>query len=232
MLISVAIPTHEAGGKGLEFLNFNFDTLSEQSFKDFEIIISDNSADNEIKNLCEFYSKKLDIKYVKNANRSMSGNLNSAISNSNGDFIKILFQDDFLYSKDSLLDLSKELEENTYWLVTATEHFNNQSKIYFQPFYPKYNNNIILGDNTISCPSVLTIKNIKDKLIFDEKLTWLMDVDYYERLYRRFGLPKILNKINVANRISEQQSSSSISEELKRKELNYILTKYNINITI
>lgn len=234
MFFSIAIPTYEMYGMGKNFLQFNFDILHSQTFQDFEIIISDNSDNNDIQNLCNAYSDKLNIKYFKNPIKSMSGNLNNAIQNSNGEFIKILFQDDFLYEKNSLLNIYEilKVEKNIHWLVTATEHFDEKTQSYFRPFYPHYNNFIVLGNNTISCPSVLTIKNTENNLMFDENLTWLMDVDYYERLYRQYGLPKCLNTINVVNRISDKQSSSIISEEIKFNELNYILTKYRINVMI
>jgi len=232
MFFSVAIPAYEANGKGVEFLKFSLNILENQSFRDFEIVVSDNSLDDKIQELCRIYSQKLNINYFKNPNRSMSGNLNNTIKKCKGDFIKILFQDDFLYSKDSLSDIYKEIDRDTYWLVTGTEHLDDKNYRYIRPFYPTYNSNILLGNNTISCPSVLTIKNTEDIMMFDENLTWLMDVDYYERLYRKFGLPKILNKINVVNRLSQEQSSSIISQEIKNKETEYILTKYNINLII
>ena len=85
-----------------------------------------------------------------------------------------------------------------------------------------------MGKNTISSPSVLTIKNEKP-LLFDEKLIWLMDVDYYKRCYNKFGNPKIINNINVVNRIGLHQVSNSIVNlSIKIKETIYMLIKYKI----
>ena len=63
MKISICIPTWEQYGKGLEFLKNNFDKILNQTYKNFNVIISDHSIDNEIKNLCESYSDKFEIKY-------------------------------------------------------------------------------------------------------------------------------------------------------------------------
>jgi hypothetical protein len=73
---------------------------------------------------------------------------------------------------------------------------------------------------------VLTIKNDSSLLLFDEKLIWLMDCDYYRRCYQKFGKPKILNKISVVNRLGSHQVSNSIVKiSNKFKETLYTLKK-------
>ena len=96
---SVAIPTYEMNGKGVEYLNFSLSMLKRQSFQDFEVVISDNSKDDNIKILCEKWSNYLDIKYFNNDINKLdnpSANINNAMKNCTGDYIKILFLDDFL----------------------------------------------------------------------------------------------------------------------------------------
>ena len=52
---SVAIPTYGYGGKGYEFLVDNLEILNNQTFKDFEIVISDHSIDNTIYNILLYF---------------------------------------------------------------------------------------------------------------------------------------------------------------------------------
>jgi hypothetical protein len=61
---------------------------------------------------------------------------------------------------------------------------------------------------------------------FDENTVWLMDVEYYKRMYDKFGLPSVCNIITVANREHNTQLSKMLSEETKTLELNYIRKKY------
>ena len=68
-LLSVCISTYEMGGFGPSFLDQSLSILSRQTFKDFEVVISDQSLDDGIKNVCEKYQNILDIKYIKNYNR-------------------------------------------------------------------------------------------------------------------------------------------------------------------
>jgi glycosyltransferase involved in cell wall biosynthesis len=228
---SIAIPSYEMKGCGEEFLNFSFSKLSRQTFKNFEVIISDHSKDDLIKDLCKKWKDNLDIKYFKNEYKvgGSSPNINNAIKNSNGEWIKLLWQDDFLFSDNSLELIKEHIENNSdiEWIATACEH-SNDGVVMYRPFYPYWTSDIHLGNNRISSPSVITIKNTEDKLYFDEDLIWLMDVEYYKRMYEKYGEPSYLNTINVVNRTWSNQLSNTISQERKDSELNRMRKQYTI----
>ena len=46
--ISICIPTYEYKGRGVEFLAELFDSIERQTFRDFDIVISDHSKDDVI----------------------------------------------------------------------------------------------------------------------------------------------------------------------------------------
>ena len=225
---SIAIPTYEMHGMGLKFLDHSFSKLFSQTFKDFEIVISDHSKNDDIKNFCKLWESKLKINYFKNDENvgSSSANINNAIKKSNGEWVKLLWQDDFLYSPNSLMDIYEEINKNSgcSWLVTASEHSNDGIN-YYMPYFPRWNDNIQYGDNSISSPSVVTIKN-QNPILFDERLIWLMDVDYYKQLYDKFGLPIFLQSINVVNRTWGSQLSNTISPQRKQQEYFMMVEKY------
>ena len=75
-LLSIAIPSYEAKGFGVSYLEKNFNILLNQTFQDFEVVISDNSKDDNILNLTYKYNRILDIKYFKNHEIGMSKNTN------------------------------------------------------------------------------------------------------------------------------------------------------------
>ena len=91
--------------------------------------------------------------------------------------------------------------------------------------FPKYNKKIHLGKNTIGSPSVLSIKN-ENPLFFDENMTWLLDCDYYKRLYDKYGEPLILNEINVVIGTGKHQMTNILSNYAKKKEYYYMAKKY------
>jgi glycosyltransferase involved in cell wall biosynthesis len=77
MKISICIPTWEQYGRGVEFLKNNFEQILKQTYKDFNVIISDHSKDDNIKSLCENYSSQIKIKYFKNENHFGNGPANT-----------------------------------------------------------------------------------------------------------------------------------------------------------
>lgn len=226
--ISVTIPTYEMKGLGKQFLKHNLDILCTQTFKDFDVIISDHSKDNNIQDTCEEYKDRLDIKYFRNIENigSSSANLNNAIKNADGKIIKILFQDDFLHDDKSLQYIADNFDmKKDGWMATACIHTDNGTDFY-QPFHPRYNNEIHLGKNTISSPSVIAIRN-EVPLLFDEKLIWLMDCDYYKRCHDKYGDPKIIVDICTVNRAGEHQVTNTLATKVVRKvELAYIKDKF------
>lgn len=228
-LISVCIPTYEMRGLGDKYLKESFDILLNQTFKDFDVVISDNSKTEMVKEVCDQYKDRLDITYVKNPGLvgTMPSNTNNAIRNASGKIIKILMQDDYLYGDHSLEEIAKDFDlDKDGWLVTACIH-TQDGKTFYRPFYPRYHDKIHIGRNTISSPSVLAIKN-ENPLFFDENLIWYVDVDYYKRCYDAFGAPKIVNTINVVNRLGAHQvTNTQINDALSRKEYGYMLKKFH-----
>lgn len=226
-MISICIPTYEMNGKGVEYLEYSLNILYQQTYKDFDIVISDHSKADDIQNLCERWNSVLDINYVRNEYKrgNSSANANNAIKNAKGELIKILFQDDFLYNEYSLETQLKYF--NSGWLVTACCHYDGE-KIY-NPFYPRYHDEIQYGYNTISSPSVLMFEN-NDILEFDENLISLMDVDYYKRLYDRYNIPNICNDICVVNRIHPDSVTESIvhvdNSRIHLNEIEYMHRKF------
>ena len=222
--ISIIIPCYEMGGKGQEYLKHSLDIIAEQTYKDFEVIVLDHSTyffQEQMAGLCSKYPF---VTYYKNDNGrgSSSSNLNFGISKATGKLIKILFQDDFLFNSKSLENTVKAFKGG--WLVSACESSPDGTTM-TRPFYPTYNDNIHLGNNTISSPSVLTMENFNTNQ-FDENLNWLMDCDYYKQLHKRYGKPDILNTITVVNRIHPDQQSNILNQKDKDEELEYIKQKY------
>lgn len=226
---SIAIPTYEMHGSGDKYLSHSFSVFSKQTFKDFELTVSDHSRDNGIRDLCHTWAKKLDIKYFRNDCKvgKSSPNMNNAIKKSSGKWIKLLFQDDFLYGASALADLKTHIdaEKKIRWIATACEH-TYDGKHMHRPFYPSWNESIHAGVNTISSPSVITIKNDEEKLYFNEDLIWLMDVEYYKRMYDNYGEPSYLHKINVVNRIWNNSLTNTLSVAAKNKEIIDLKAKY------
>lgn len=160
-----------------------------------------------------------DFELVITEQGGMAENTNNAIKASKGELVKILYMDDYLAHPNALQEISDNFIGE--WLVTGCAHDPGTHS-----HYPAYNDDIYLGVNTIGSPSVLTMRR-ESALLFDEKLTWLLDCDLYRRLYEKYGEPTILNDINVMIGIHAGQSTHLIPDTIKSDEHEYLIEKYD-----
>lgn len=143
----------------------------------------------------------------------MAQNTNNAIKGCNGELIKILYMDDMFADKNALKRIVEAFKG--HWLITGAD--NNP--------HPYWTDDIQFGNNKLGSPSALTIKNDKP-LLFDENLGWLLDCDYYRRMYDKYGKPTILNEINVILGVGEHQATNTMGDEVKIKEHKYMKKKW------
>jgi glycosyltransferase involved in cell wall biosynthesis len=222
--VSVCIPCYSMRGKGQEFLNTLLHSIEMQSYKNFEVVISDHSEDEKVLEVCKLYDTKFKISYIKNDYKrgNSSANVNVAISNANHKLIKVMFQDDFFVNENALKEIST-LPDG--WAATPFIHTDENASSFFRPFLPLFHDKIALGQNTLGCPSVIHFfKDVQTR--FDENTIWLMDCDFYQQLYNKYGSPRILKQINLAVRIWGDSVSGHVTEEVKSNEFRYIKEKY------
>lgn len=223
--ISICIPTWEQHGVGRKFLEHLLKTIDKQSYKNYEVVISDHSLDSEIQN---FVKNKENIKYFRNKEKRGNSpfNTNNAIVNASGDVIKIMFQDDFFFNSNALSIISESFKDRSCeWLVNGCNHTAKGRKFY-RPIIPLWNSDIPLGNNTIGCPSVLSFRRTNN-LFFDENLVMLMDCEYYHQLYKTFGAPCIVQDILTTVRVHSKQISSLYDKDLK-EEIKYVKLKHGL----
>ncbi len=191
--ISVCVPTHDMLN-GEYFLQRLKDSLDEQTFKDFELIITTKGK--------------------------MAENTNSAIRQAKGEIIKILFMDDFL-RPDALQNLSDNFTGG--WYASGCEHTMDDTE-FFNPHVPTYELPRSLDTNTIGSPSVVAFEN-KDPELFDENLSWMLDVELYGRLYKRYGAPTLVPTMDVVIGIHAGQMTHILTAEEKHAEEYYLNEK-------
>ena len=151
---------------------------------------------------------------------SMPINSNRAMQVAKGEIIKILFMDDWLDTSYYLMEMYNAFSSlNVHWVITAAD----TNRI------PMWTDNLETGNNRLGSPSALAFRNTEDKLLFDEKLSWLLDVELYARLYKKFGKPFILTNISVGIGIHDGQMTNILTYEQKMAEHAYINERNKIN---
>ena len=93
---SFVIPVHDRGQEGQIYFIELLDSINSQYFKNFEVIVSDSSGSDLFKNILKQY--KFSKKHIRSKALNSSSNLNVAIKNAKGKYIKVMFSDDLIVS--------------------------------------------------------------------------------------------------------------------------------------
>ena len=219
------------GNTAEKFLVEYFSHLLYQSFKDFDIVISDQSESDNLKQICDTFSHVLDIKYVKNTSgkKNAANNVNNAVRHATGSIIKLLYMDDFFVDQNALLKISDAFDANPdgKWFISGFTHSNEDRTQFFDTRHPWYENKYVNGDNTTGNPSNYAVRN-ECALEMDDDLLWIVDGEYFYRSYFYHGDPIKLNDVLVCFR---EHTSSAFRDpkfiELDAKERQYCIDKYN-----
>ena len=145
----------------------------------------------------------------------LAENTNQAIKRASGLLVKILFMDDFLAHENALQDIWDNFEFQDEWMITGADT---------NP-HPYWTDDIETGNNKLGSPSALTMRR-SSAMLFDERMSWLLDCDLYRRLYNEYGLPKILDSVGVKIGIHDGQVTNLMSDSEKLEEHKLIKEKY------
>ncbi len=187
--VSICIPAY----KQINYLRKTLESISTQKYNNYEIIITDDSPDESVKNLLKKFNFSDKLKYFHNKTRLGSPeNWNEAIRRASGEYIKILHHDDWFKGSDSLSKFVKMLELNpeSDFAFSASEAMNSEKKFLFIHSVSKYQLKLLKKDpailffkNFIGAPST-TIYRKTINLEYDKKIKWLVDVDMYIRILK------------------------------------------------
>lgn len=225
---SVAIPAYEAKGQGDIVLEHSFRQLESQSFKDFDVVVTDHAPTNDyiIENLCYRWRNRLDIHYYRNLNDrgNPAANTNLSIEKSTGKYIRLLCFDDYLLHDNALQDVYDDIDDDFTWGATAYVHTWDREHL-FNLHLPSLNPYLYVV-NTIGTPSCVIIKNLPNLPKMDTNLSYAYDCEWYGQLLKYFGEPKFINTPNMVNYLWPESISSKITPEFIKKEEEYIIKKY------
>ena len=136
-----------------------------------------------------------------------------------------MFQDDIFIDNSALSRINDFHEKGSKWIISSYFHTNDGINLYgyHPPQFDKING--YLGNNGLGCPSCLSFdKNINE--YFDENLIWLMDCEFYHRLFLKAGVPTVDLKPHIAIRTWNGQLTHDVNHEIKKTEYHYVLEKY------
>ena len=167
------------------------DSIIKQDYKHVEVIISDDSPNEDIKQVIDPYVNRLNVRYFHNSiSLGSPKNWNAVMDKAVGDYVLLLHQDDWFHATDALTRFLFAFKEDNADFVfcqnTAIDENNNKQILQARPGLlsgMRSKPNHLLLAQVIGPPSNTMVKK-SIPLRYDENFIWLVDVDYYSRLIK------------------------------------------------
>ena len=236
--VSICIPTYE----NVEEVKRLLASIGEQTFQDMEVIITDDSRNNRIedhilglKAVPNGIGQK--INYTHNEKRlGHIFNWNAALKKAEGEYIKIMFSDDWFTWPDSLEKLVNLLDQHP----EAGLAFSGSMQVSGREAYarepePGYTDRLredyryVFISNQIGAPSDTLYRN-RPGIAFDEKSNWASDVFLYMEILKRNPRFVFTGEPLISIGIHDNQYTESFQEKDDRiyQDYRYLFQKYNL----
>lgn len=233
--VSICIPAYRQPEK----LKRCLDSILQQTYPNYEIIVSDDSPENDVQKLVNSYLPTVRILYTHNSPaKGTPENWNEAIRLASGDFIIVLHHDDWFYLPETLETLLKTAEENAVDFVFAQSYSINERNEIIGKNDPDQKKlkwmrkevRRLFYHNWIGAPSAVLLRR-KD-LYYDPNLKWLVDVEFYMR-YIGKGTFYYSQKAIVGIGISGSQVTQACigKAEVELTENDYVYQRLNGKLT-
>ncbi len=235
-LISICIPAYQ----NTTFLKRLLDSINEQSYKNFEVIITDDSKDSGVSQLIEKYKGKFELRYFKN--KPVLGtpeNWNQAVRMAKGEWIKIMHDDDWFTNKYSLELFINTALSNTNCKIIFSAYTNiffwnnrkqtviaSKLELLILKLFPL----ILFKKVIIGNPSCTFIHKSIDKE-YDKNIKWAVDFDYYLRILEKNKFHFIKTPIiNVGFHENQVTQFVTKNPNIMIPESHYMLQKFGSEI--
>ncbi|HXD77558.1 MAG TPA: glycosyltransferase, partial [Puia sp.] len=181
------------------------DSIAVQTFRDFEVVVTDDSPGFEVNALCERYKETCNLCYFRNlVPLGSPENWNEAVRKAGGKWIKIMHDDDWFSDANSLSAFAQAADKspNASFIFSAYRDVfldENRERVMYVPSrrYKAFlkDATVLFARNIIGPPSVVLYRR-SSAVRFDPAVKWVVDIDFYIRSLRA-GKPAYIDKVLV-----------------------------------
>ena len=125
--VSIGLPVFN----GQKYLKKTINSILVQTYKNFELIISDNLSNDQTKEICKLYEKKEKrIRYVRQKKHiSVIENFKSTLNFAQGEYFMWIAADDVLSEKNYIKNLLKKLNNKIDYIFPDVDTVNDKDEI-------------------------------------------------------------------------------------------------------
>ncbi len=229
-MISVVVPCYNRSN----LIKKCIDSVLNQTFKDFELIIIDNGSTDDTKAVVQSYiDRDSRVKYFWQENTgSPAGSRNSGIRNSSGEWISFLDSDD-RWLDNKLEVVSKEIKHSTEQTI-AISHWENHyiDNIFSKVLYHGYlgNENLykkLLFKGNCYSTSAMTVKKsaILEVGLFNERRSYFA-VEDYDMWLRLSNIGRISSLNQALGEFHVNSDNMSGDPELINENLKHVVSDH------
>ncbi|HET7003266.1 MAG TPA: glycosyltransferase family 2 protein [Puia sp.] len=236
VFMSICIPAY----KRISFLKRLLDSIELQTYRRFEIVVTDDSPDSEVSDLCRSHSLSALIRYFKNQKQlGTPENWNESIRRADGDWIKLMHDDDWFLDPKALSVFVSAIIQNPagnfffsgYTNVFLDDDRTREVKVHLTREWQKRlekNPKTLLSSNRIGPPSVVLHKKIPG-IFYDPTLKWLVDIDFYMR-FLQHSKPLSIAENLIAVGLGKEQVTTQVfrNPKVEIPENLYVLNKIGV----
>jgi TolA-binding protein len=225
------------------FIRQAIQSILDQSFQDFEIIVTDDGSTDGTPDVVRTFSDpRIDL-HVFEHNRGISNTMNATIARARGEFIAILNSDDFalpgrLERQVAFLDTHPEIAA-VFGMPLTVDESGAPTESYFDfraaLGFPNYSRKTWLRFffffcNVLCAPTAMIRRSVYTKLgNYDPRLTNLQDLDMWVRLSADHAIHVVSEELTAFRiRKDNQNASAPRPDTLLRSQFEYaqILKRY------
>lgn len=176
---SILVPAYETKET---YLREMIDSVLNQTYSDFELVIADASQSDCVEQVVKSYADERIIYERLKKNGGISENTNAALKNAQGDYIGLLDHDDLL-TEDALFEMAKAIEKGKkagreiQLLYSDEDKCDGEGKNFFEPHRKlDFNLDLMLSNNYV-CHFMVMKKEMMKELQFMETYDGAQDYD-------------------------------------------------------
>ncbi len=220
--VSVCIPTYN-------YANYISETLKSvlaQTFEDYEVIIQDDCSNDNTDEVVKQYLSDPRISFGRNDhNLGLAGNWNCCMAKAKGEYIKYVFADDILASRDALSEMVAILDSHPEVTLVASARNIIDSESHIQRVESRFEEDLIARgtdiisiclyrlENMIGEPSVAMFRKAQASRGFQADYIQMVDLEMWFHLLEQ-GEFAFLNRPLCSFRVHPAQKTADNHNEL------------------
>lgn len=222
--ITIIIPIYDPTSSQEGHVRRLLSSIKTQSELPQEVILAGNHTIPYLDTILNEVGLTIPIKFARNSSKGAAENLNFLSDRVQTPLTKIMFQDDFFAETEALERMRRKMQaKKTRWVVSACNHYYEETNVTGRYFRPRFSHRIARGINSLGAPSVAMYET-NSEIRFKKEMVYMFDCEWYLQLQHKIGKPSIVEDplitIGIHSKQATHWAKNNLESEIKlTKEL-------------